>query len=172
MELVVQRPDPSRHRHILRHAGQVAAVLGRAVEKGGEVRGEHRVVRDAALAVRAAAENDHEPSRAQRADDLGEVVLVGDAAERRLEPRLLPQDRGLQTLERRPGLDAELLDERLTGVLVRRERLHLTARAVEREHQLAAKPLPERMPRDERLELADDLLVAAGGEIRLDPRLE
>ena len=80
-----------------------------SIESSGDAR---------ALAVRAAAEDDDEPPGAQRPDDLGEMVLVGDAAERGLEPRLLPQDRGLQTLEGRPGLDAELLDEGLAGVLV------------------------------------------------------
>ena len=52
------------------------------------------------------------------------------------------------------------------------ERLRLPARAVEREHQLAAQPLAVRVLRDQRLELADQLGVAAEREVGLDPLLE
>ncbi len=46
------------------------------------------------------------------------------------------------------------------------------AGAVEREHQLAAQTLPERMLGHELLELADELRAAARREVRVDPRLE
>ena len=57
-------------------------------------------------------------------------------------------------------LDAELLHEQPARGLVGGERVGLAARAVEREHQLAAKPFAKRMLRRERLELADELGVA------------
>jgi len=52
------------------------------------------------------------------------------------------------------------------------ERLSLAARAVKREHEVTAEALTKWICRDKRLELADHLLVAAQGEIRLDPLLE
>ena len=106
-------------------------------------------------------------------DDLGEVVLGAAAARRRRRrARLLPQDRAVQLLERRARLDPELVDERAPRVLVHLERLGLPARPVEREHQLAAEPLAQRMLRDERLELADELGVAPELELGVDPLLE
>ena len=44
--------------------------------------------------------------------------------------------------------------------------------AVEREHQLTAQPLAQRVLADERLELAGDLGVPSAGEVGLDPRAE
>ena len=44
----------------------------------------------------------------------------------------------------------------------------MPACAIEREHQLAAQALPKRVLRDERLQLADELLVAAKREIGVD----
>jgi hypothetical protein len=68
-------------------------------------------------------------------------------------------------------LDPELLDERGARVAVGLERLGLAACSVEREHQLRAEGLPQRMRRDERLELADELRRAAPGEVGIDPLL-
>ena len=44
--------------------------------------------------------------------------------------RVLVQDRLVQPAQLRAGLDADLLDEHLTGLAVRRERLGLPARPV------------------------------------------
>ena len=71
-----------------------------------------------------------------------------------------------------PGSRPELGDERLARVRVRVERLGLTARAVEREHQLCAQPLAQQVRADERRQLADELRVPPAGEIGVDPRLE
>jgi hypothetical protein len=57
-------------------------------------------------------------------------------------------------------------------LLVSAERLRLSAGAIEREHQLAAWPLPQRVLRDEALELADEVGVASEREVGLDPFLE
>ena len=68
-------------------------------------------------------------------------------------------------------LDPELV-ERGPRVAVRLQRLRLPARAVQREHQLAAQPLAMRMLRDQRLQLADELGVPAQRQVGLDPLLE
>src|SRR5262249_56843039 len=52
------------------------------------------------------------------------------------------------------------------------ERLGLPPGAVEREHQLPAEALTQRVPSHEPLELADELRVAAELEIGVDPLLE
>ena len=73
----------------------------------------------------------------------------------------------MQLLQERARLDAERVDERLATQPIRLERLRLSARPVEREHQLAAEALPQRMLADERLEIADELAVTAEGELGL-----
>ena len=78
----------------------------------------------------------------------------------------------LEPLQALARLQPELLGERQAALLVDVQRLGLAVRAVEREHELAAQPLAQRMPRDERLELADELGVAAEREIGLDPLFE
>src|SRR5262249_16182581 len=50
--------------------------------------------------------------------------------------------------------------------------LRLSTRAVEGKHQLAAHPFPERMARDQRLELPDEIGVVPECEISIDARLE
>ena len=49
---------------------------------------------------------------------------------------------------------------------------HALAGAVEREHQLSAQPLSSRLRARERLELGDELVVAAEREIRVDSVLQ
>ena len=74
--------------------------------------------------------------------------------ERRLleeERVVLAQDRGLELAELRAGIDAELLDESLARGAVGGERIGLAARAVEREHELRAGALAQRLGLDERL---------------------
>ena len=91
---------------------------------------------------------------------------------RRLELGVLAQDLALELLELRARLEAELLEERAAGVLVGGERVCLPAGAVEREHQLRAQALAVGLLGDEPLQLGDELLVAATGEVALDPLLE
>ena len=52
------------------------------------------------------------------------------------------------------------------------ERVRLAPGAIEREHQLAAKALAQRLRGDQRLELADEVGVAPERELGLDPLLE
>ena len=95
--------------------------------------------------------------------------------ERRLleqERVVLAEDRGLELAELRAGVDAELLDEGLARGAVGGERVGLPAGAVEREHELRARPLAQRLGLDERLELGDELGVAAQREVGLDALLD
>ncbi len=75
----------------------------------------------------------------------------------RLEPRVLGEDRLLEVTQCLARLDPELLDEHTARLTECLERLRLPPAAVEREHQLTPQPLTEGVPRDQRLELADEL---------------
>ena len=94
------------------------------------------------------------------------------AAGRRVDRRVLPEDRLLEGLELAARLEPELVGERTARVLVARERIRLTARAVEGEHELGAQPLARGVLADERLELGDQGRVAAERQIGLDALLE
>ena len=87
------------------------------------------------------------PHLARWAPGLGEEALPALSARRRLEFRLLAEDRALEPLEGGARLDPELLDEQLLRLLVGGERVGLAARPVEGEHELAAQALAERVLR-------------------------
>ena len=78
----------------------------------------------------------------------------------------------MEPLELRAGIDPELLHERASRLLVGVERLDLSSRAVEGQHQLPAQPLARRMRRDEHLELRDELAVPAQLELGVDSLLQ
>ena len=82
------------------------------------------------------------------------------------------QDRVLELAQRPSRLKPELLDERAPRLLVSLERLGLTTRAVQRQHQVAPKTLPDRVLEDECLQLADDARVSPQLEVGLDSFLE
>ena len=88
-----------------------------------------------------------------------------------LERRVLYEDGTLQPLQRGAGLETELLDEHLARLLVDAESFRLTAGPVEREHELRAQPLAERVLGDERLELGDEVCMTPELELGLDPVL-
>src|SRR5262245_10083260 len=86
------------------------------------------------------------------ADERSALILARRFRDRcRVERRILVEDRLVQVAERATRLDAELLDERAPRVLVRGQRLALSPRAVEREHQLRPQPFAERALHDQRL---------------------
>ena len=73
----------------------------------------------------------------------------------------------MERLELGPGLEAELLDRaRASPDMPQAPRP--ASRAVESEHQLAAEPLSQRILRDERLKLTDELRVTPQREIGFD----
>lgn len=71
----------------------------------------------------------------------------------------------------RPRLQPELLHQQLAAHPVALQRLRLSPRAVQRQHQLPAQPFPQRVDPYQQLDLADQLVVAAEVELQLDPRL-
>ena len=94
------------------------------------------------------------------------------AAGRKLELRVVDEDRPLQPLQGETGLEAELLVEQPACVAVGLERRRLAAGAVQGEHQLSPQALAERLRGDDRLQLGDELAVAAEREVGVDPVLE
>ena len=66
----------------------------------------------------------------------------------------------------------ELVDERPARVVVRGERLRLAAGAVEREHELGAQSLAQRVATDEGLELGHQIRVGLDLEVGRDPLLQ
>ena len=78
----------------------------------------------------------------------------------------------MQAAQLGAGLDADRVDERVARLAVGLERLGLAAAAVQREHPLRVQALAQRLLGDERLELADDLGVAARLEVLVDRQLE
>ena len=79
---------------------------------------------------------------------------------------VLAEDRLLELLEAGARLDPELVEQGGARRPVRVERLGLAARAVEREHQLGAERLAQRVLGDERLQLPDELGRAAASRGR------
>jgi hypothetical protein len=78
----------------------------------------------------------------------------------------------VQCPQLRTGLDAELPDEDTAGVGERVQRLGLPSGPVERQHQLAGEPLPERMLAHQRQQLLRRIGVAAEREDHLDTLLD
>ena len=88
------------------------------------------------------------------------------------ERRILAQDRLLELLQRRAWLDPQLVHQQPPPLAVPVERLRLPPRAIEGEHQLGARALPQRLLRDEPLELGDDACVLAQLQLGVDALLE
>ena len=167
VQLVVERPDALGRRDVLRDPRQVATVFFRAVERFGKPARE-------VLAVGCDPWPQHgdQPTREERTDDLSAAILSNLAISLWLQRGFLAQDRCVELLERRARLDPQLVDERAAGFLIGAKRLGLAPRPVEREHQLAAEPLAERILLDEALQLADELGCRATFEIGLDSIFE
>jgi hypothetical protein len=97
---------------------------------------------------------------------------LGPRRDLQVQCRVLGEDRALEPAQSLARLDAQLVDQRPARVLVGLERVGLPVRAVQGEHQLCPQPLPVRMLGDQRLQLADELAVAAEREPGLDALLE
>ena len=91
---------------------------------------------------------------------------------RRAELRVLLEDLALEPPERLARLEPELGGEVLPAVLVHLQRLRLATGPVQRQHELTAEALAERVALDERLELTDQLVVPSEREVGVDPLLE
>jgi hypothetical protein len=163
VQLVVERAFALHRRDVLRDAREIERPVVGNVERAHEVRGE--------LLGAVEAEHGDDPPREQRFEHVALPVGHPRGAGCR-DPGLVAQDLRLQLLQLRAGLDPELLDEAHPRRLVGVERLRLPAGAVEREHQQAPEGLAQRVLADERVELADDVAVAAELEVGVDPLLE
>ena len=91
---------------------------------------------------------------------------------RRREAVVLLEDRPFERLERRPGLDADLVDQAFPSRPVLGQGVGLAPRAVEREHQLRASPLAERLGIHESAQTGNQLLVIAERELGVGEVLE
>ena len=78
----------------------------------------------------------------------------------------------LESLEFRAGIEPELVDEPCACLLEGLKRVCLPSGLIEREHQLSAHSLAERVIDDEPLELRDDFRVPAELELSLDLLLD
>jgi hypothetical protein len=81
------------------------------------------------------------------------------------------EDRGFERSQVRTWLEAQLVHKMLSRPPIDLERFRLSARTVERDHQLPTQPLPITVLIDQRLELSNELRMTPSGQIRLDPRL-
>ena len=86
--------------------------------------------------------------------------------------RILLEDRLLQLLQGGARLEAELVPHRLAHPPKHLERRGLPIAPIEGEHQLPAEPLAARVLRDQRLELGNEIAMAAELQVGLDPILE
>jgi hypothetical protein len=102
-------------------------------------------------------------------DTAARIGASGLELGRQVERRILAEDRLLQLAQLPPRLDAELLNEHSARVVVDLERLRVTTRAIQGEHQLRGCSFLVRMLGDERLELADELRVTPELELGVDP---
>jgi len=78
-----------------------------------------------------------------------------------LKHRVLFQDQTLEPLESTAGFQAQLVAQSSAHLAVQRQRVGLTPGAVQREHQLAAQPLLQRLTGDQPFELCDQLSARA-----------
>ena len=153
-------------------------------------RGVRRLEREPALADAAGTDERHEPRLRAREQgrELAQLRCAADRVRRRrgqpdrarrlalgsgqVERRVVLQDRALELAQLGRGDDAEPLVEQAVALAVQLERLGLPPGAVEREHQLAAGALAQRLGRDVRGERGDHVLVPSQRELGLEPLLE
>ena len=167
-------------------AGRVEHARHRAVDLDGQLG------REAALADPVRAGERDEPRRARAAPrpsasrshaELGSRPTSGGAVAASSSCGSSPRRREIERGSWRriascsgassgPGSTPSSSASRSPRLAVGLERLGLAPAAVEREHQLAGEPLARRVLGDEPPQLADDLGVAAGGEVGLDAQLE
>ena len=93
---------------------------------------------------------------------------AGQLLPRRVERRVLAQNRLMQPPEIRPGLDADLLYQRGARCAVCLKGVGLAGRAVERDHALRVKALAQRLVRQQGLDLRQHFAVAPGVEVVID----
>ena len=83
----------------------------------------------------------------------------------------MAQNRLLELPQLLARLEAEALGQFGARLAIGGERVRLTARPIQGEHELRAQPLPVRAVGDQRLELSDQLGVTAAGQVGVDALL-
>jgi hypothetical protein len=162
-------PDQARNRAESFEEVRMTRLLPVLLEVGDEARDEHEVDR----AVAGDLVGDVEVAAARVADRRMPRCRRGRGGlRRRLQARVLTEDLQLELLERRPRVDAELLDERAASAPEDLEGIGLPATAVEREHQLAPQTLAKHVLCDQRLELRHQLVMAAERQLGVDAILD
>ena len=78
----------------------------------------------------------------------------------------------MQAPQRLPGVDAKLVGEQVAGTPVGGERLGLPAAAIQRQHELAVQPFPQRMLSGQLFQLGGERVVPAKRQVSVDPRLQ
>ena len=141
-----------------------------AAWRGGVARSSPLVATAATAPATASAAIAGTAKRARRRRAGPDAAMPGPG--RQLQIRLVAQHGLLQPAQVRARLEPELVDQRPPRVGVGLERLGLPAAAVQREHQLRAEPLPQRVARDQRAQLRDQLGVTTEREVGVDAQLE
>ena len=108
----------------------------------------------------------------RRAATSGRAQLSSGIPGRRVERRILGQDRSLELLKLATGLEPELVDQPTPGDAIALKRVGLAPRSVQRDHQLTDQALARRVLAHQRLELPDQPCVLAERELarRFDPQ--
>ena len=146
--------------------------------------------RDRGLPDAARADDLDEPLLRQQAGQGGDVLLAADepGRQRRQVPRgrrrsrrdairdaqrrILPEDLALELLQPRSGIEPELVGQQRPDPLVRRQRVGLATRPVERRDQQRPQALLERVGGHRRLQLADQVAGVAQLQQRGEPDLD
>ena len=81
------------------------------------------------------------------------------------------EDGHVQPPQRLPGVDAEFAGEQVADPPVGGQRLRLSAAPVQRQHELAVQPLPQRMVGDQPLQFSGQRVVPAKRQVSFDPAL-
>ena len=88
-----------------------------------------------------------------------------------VQRRVLGEHRGVQPPHRLARVDAELTGQQVADPSVGGQRVGLQAGPVQRQHELAVQPLPQRMLRGQLLQLGGQRVVPAQRQVRVDPGL-
>ena len=97
---------------------------------------------------------------------------VAGGARRHGERGVVREDRALQLLQPRAGVEAELVGQRAPGLAQDVERLDVPPGSVQRQGEVRPQRLAQGILRDQGAELSHELGVARAGEVRLDPPLQ
>ena len=145
-----------------------------------------RLDRESALAHAGWTGERHLAVPTEQRGDLDELVLAADERRRRRrevaaaaagrgdhgDRRVVREDGLLDAPELRSRLETQLVGEHAPCLLEHLECVRLPPAAVERQHQLAPQPLPERVVCNRRAQRRDQLSVLSERERNLEPLLE